>query len=137
ASAPPRYSDSTRASSAAPSTSGIVAAVGLGAIVLRWALLWSRALTVDADGLSTAFGNLWADWAQHLGDVSSFAYGENFPPVHPRFVEHGFTYHYLTSVTVAATVRLGLSPIVALPLHSFVFSVALLLALYAFARRVL
>jgi hypothetical protein len=57
--------------------------------------------------------------------------------VHPRFVEHGFTYHYLTSVTVAATVRLGLSPIVALPLHSFVFSVALLLALYAFARRVL
>src|SRR5690606_5352243 len=41
------------------------------------------------------------------------------------------------SITAAAMVKLGMSPITALPLQSFLFSVLLLLGLYAFALRVL
>jgi hypothetical protein len=108
----------------------------LALVVARWAVLWSGVLTVDRVGLWAGFINLWGDWSQHLGDVASFAYGDNFPPVHPRLSGHPFAYHYLTSVTCAAMVKLGLDPIVALPLHSFLFSVAVTLALYAFARRV-
>jgi hypothetical protein len=107
----------------------------LGGFAIRWAILWWSALAVDDTGLQAGFTNLWADWSQHLGDVSSFAYGGNFPPVHPRLAGHGFPYHYLTSVTAAAMVQLGLDPIVALPLQSYVFSLALLLGLYAFACR--
>ena len=117
------------------------AAIGWGTMVVlalfiaRWALLCGSALTVEAKGLYSGHIHIWGDWSQHLGDVTSFAYGNNFPPTHPRFADHPLSYHYLTSVTVAAMVRLGLSPIQALPLHSFVFLSLLTLALFAFARR--
>src|SRR5262249_4864253 len=64
-----------------------------------------------------------------------FAYGDNFPPTHPRLAGAPFAYHYLTSVTVAAMVAVGMSPIAALPLHSAVFCLFLLLGVYAFAKR--
>jgi hypothetical protein len=111
--------------------------VVLGVFVVRLAVLWWSALTVDGAGLWAGWSNLWADWAQHLGDVSSFAYGDNFPPTNPRLWGHSLTYHYLTSVTAAAAVRLGLDPTVVLPLQSFMLSVALLFGLYAFARHFL
>jgi hypothetical protein len=114
---------------------GWIAAGVLAAFVVRWALLCASALTVDASGLRAGHIHIWGDWSQHLGDVTSFAYGDNFPPTHPRFTGHPLSYHYLTSVTVAAMVRLGMSPLAALPLHSFVFLCWLTLALFAFARR--
>ena len=46
--------------------------------------------------------NIWGDWPVHLGIVSSFAYGANFPPQHPRFADHAFAYHYLSDLTAAA-----------------------------------
>jgi hypothetical protein len=107
----------------------------LGALFLRWLLLWTGALTVDDTGLWAGHRNLWGDWAQHLGDVSSFAYGDNFPPANPRLPGSPFSYHYLTSVTAAALVKLGLEPAGALCLHSFLFSCFLALGVYAFARR--
>jgi hypothetical protein len=109
--------------------------VVLGLIALRWSVFWQGALVVGPDGLWAGSVNLWGDWAQHLGDVTSFAYGDNFPPTHPRLSGHAFSYHYLSSVTVAAMVRLGLDPVRALPLHSWVLSLTVALGLYAFARR--
>ena len=126
-------------SSAEPAPGG--AAIGRGALVvlalfiLRWAWFGTSALTVDAQGLHSGHTHIWGDWSQHLGDVTSFAYGDNFPPTHPRFAGHPLSYHYLTSVTVAAMVRFGMTPIQALPFHSFVFLSLLTLGLFAFARR--
>src|SRR5262249_32023159 len=111
------------------------AVVVLAAFGVRWLLLFHGTLTLDASGLWAGHRNIWADWAQHLGDVSSFAYGDNFPPAHPRLAGAPFAYHYLTSVTAAAMVTVGMSPIAALPLHSAVFSLFLLLGVFAFARR--
>lgn len=115
----------------------LLPALVIGGFVLRWALLWSGALTDGPDGLYAGHINFWGDWAAHLGDVTSFAYGENFPPVYPRLAGQPFAYHYLASLTAAAMVKLGMSPITALPLQSFLFSVLLLFGLYAFARRLL
>jgi hypothetical protein len=113
----------------------LVAVLVFAAFAVRWMLLYQTTLTLEADGLWAGHRNLWGDWAQHLGDVTSFAYGDNFPPAHPRLAGLPFAYHYLTSVTVAAMVALGMSPIAALPLHSFVFTVLVALGVYAFAKR--
>lgn len=115
----------------------LLPALVIAGFVLRWVLLWSGALTYGPDGLTAGQLNIWGDWSAHLGDVMSFAYGENFPPEYPRLAGQPFAYHYLVSITAAAMVKLGMSPIAALPLQSFLFSVLILLGLYAFARRLL
>jgi hypothetical protein len=113
----------------------VFAIVVFGAMILRWIVLFHTTLTLDSVGLWAGHRNVWGDWSQHLGDVTSFAYGDNFPPTHPRLAGLPFAYHYLTSVTVAAMVALGMTPVAALPLHSFAFTIVLAVAVYAFARR--
>ena len=74
----------------------------------------------------------WSTWAtrprSHIGD--------NFPPTHPRLAGAPLAYHYLTSLTAAGMVAASLDPIVALPIQSFIFSVVLVVGLYAFGLRV-
>ena len=118
-----------------PSGAAVFAMLVLAAFGVRWILFWSDVLTLDDQGLWAAQRSMWADGAQHLGDICSFAYGDNFPPAHPRFPGHAFNYHYLTSVTTAALVKLGLAPWTALSLHSFVFSCFIALGIFVFARR--
>src|SRR5262245_54263191 len=102
---------------------------------LRWLLFWSTAFTLETDGLWASQLSLWGDGAQHLGDITSFAYGDNFPPLHPRFPGHPFNYHYLAAVTSAALVKVGMTPWAALSLHSFAGSIFIGLAVFVFARR--
>jgi hypothetical protein len=114
---------------------GPLSTVILGLFALRWAILWTSALVYDKEGLWANQINIWGDWALHLGDVTSFAYGDNFPPQNTRYAGGPLAYHYLTSITSAAGIKLGMDPASALTLHSFVFCILLLLGLYAFALR--
>jgi hypothetical protein len=114
---------------------GIAPVVVIGALAVRWAFYWRSALTNEASGLWAGHINIWGDWTVHLGVVSSFLYGANFPPEHPRFAGHPFSYHYLADLTSAGMAALGMDPGGALSLHSWIGSVLVLLALYAFARR--
>jgi hypothetical protein len=114
---------------------GLLPVLVIGAFAIRWAFFWRDALMVSSKGLYAGHVNLWGDWPVHLGIVSSFAYGANFPPSHPRFDGHAFAYHYLSDLTAAAMVPLGMDPAGALALHSYVGSVLVALALFAFARR--
>ena len=107
----------------------------IGAFAVRWAFFWRDALTYTTKGLYAGHVNLWGDWPVHLGIVSSFAYGANFPPTHPRFDGHAFAYHYLSDLTAAAMVPLGMDPAGALALHSYVGCVLVAAGLFAFARR--
>lgn len=109
--------------------------VVIGAFALRWAIFWREALTYQPNGLVAGYINIWGDWPVHLGIVSSFAFGNNFPPTHPRFDGHVFAYHYLSDLTAAAFVPLGMDPTGALALHSYVLCVLVAIGLYAFARR--
>jgi len=120
---------------AVPRGAALVSLLVLLLFSLRWLVFWSGALTVDATGLWAGERSLWGDAALHLGDVASFAYGGNFPPVHPRFADHAFNYHYLTSITAAAFVSLGMPPWTALCLHGWIFSSWAALGVIAFARR--
>lgn len=112
-----------------------VPAAVLGVIVVRLAVLWAGALSVEPDGLWAGHEYIWGDWSVHLGDTTAFAFGDNVPPVHPRLADAPLAYHYLTSVTAAGLIGLGVDPIHALPLQSFVFSVSVILAVFAFALR--
>lgn len=114
---------------------GVWPAVVIGLIVVRLAFLWAGALTLDEDGLWAGHGYIWSDWTLHLGDTTSFAYTDNFPPTHPRLAGAPIAYHYLVSITSAGMVALGMSPLDALPLQSFLFSITLVLALFAFILR--
>ncbi len=104
-------------------------------LVVRWALLWSSALTVRPDGLWAGHEYIWSDWPTHLGIVTHFAFGGNFPPEHPLFAGLPLSYHYLSDLTPAAFVVLGMDPLAVLPLHSFLLSILAVLGIYAFARR--
>lgn len=103
--------------------------------VVRLGLLWSGALSLEPDGLWAGHQYIWGDWTVHLGDTTSFAYGDNFPPTHPRLAGAPLAYHYLTSLTAAGMVAVGLDPTVALPIQSFMFSTLLVVGLYAFGLR--
>ncbi len=107
----------------------------LGLFIIRWALLWRGALTYEATGLFAGQVNIWGDWALHLGDVTAFVYGDNLPPQNTRWAGTPYAYHYLTSITAAAMVRLGLDPAMALSLQSFLFCLLMLVGLFAFAVR--
>lgn len=103
--------------------------------VVRLGLLWSGALSLEPDGLWAGHQYIWGDWTVHLGDTTSFAYGDNFPPTHPRLAGAPLAYHYLTSLTAAGMVAVGLDPTAALPIQSFMFSTLLVVGLYAFGLR--
>jgi hypothetical protein len=105
------------------------------ALAARWAVLYWDVYSVDPAGLWTGHVHVWGDWSAHLGDVSSFAYGDNFPPHHPRLAGYHFAYHYLTSITAASMVVLGVPVTTSLAWQSFVFSLAATLALFVFVRR--
>jgi hypothetical protein len=107
----------------------------IGAFAARWAVFWRDAVTSGPDGMFAGHINIWGDWPVHLGIVSSFVYGANFPPEHPRFAGHAFAYHYLSDLTAAGGVTLGMDPAGALALHSYVLCVLIAIGLYAFARR--
>src|SRR5664280_392917 len=104
-------------------------------LVARWALLWSSALTLRPDGLWAGHEYIWSDWPTHLGIVTRFAFGGNFPPENTLFAGLPLSYHYLSDLTPAAFVVLGMDPLAVLPLDSFVLSILVALGLYAFARR--
>ena len=107
----------------------------LGLIGLRMAVFWLGALVYEDGGLVAGHINIWGDWPVHLGIADSFAFGDNFPPVHPRFSGYPFAYHYLSDLTPAAMISLGLDSATALTLHSLAFSLVAALAVFAFARR--
>jgi hypothetical protein len=114
---------------------GPLSAVVLALFAIRWTILWRGAFTTEADGLWAGHIYIWGDWALHLGDVTAFVYGDNFPPVNSRYLGGPLAYHYLTSITAAALVKLGLEPTSALVLHSWALCLVLLFGLYAFALR--
>ncbi|MFN2476090.1 MAG: hypothetical protein ABR526_07100 [Chthoniobacterales bacterium] len=123
---------------AAPRKSGFrrfVPLLVLGLLIIRWALLWPNAIKYEPECLRAGNGALWSDWTGHLSDVCSFAYGNNFPAQHPRFLGRPYGYLYLASITAAAAVKLGADPAYALSAQSFLLSISCALAVYAFARR--
>ncbi len=107
----------------------------IGILTARWVFLWWGAVQRLEDGLWAGHEYLWSDWPTHIGIVTRFAWGENFPPQNTLYAGLPLSYHHLSDLTPAGMVVLGMDPVAALPLHSFLLSIVAALAIWAFIRR--
>jgi hypothetical protein len=78
---------------------------GVTAIVL-WKV-FSRAVIEDGNGLSTGLLNNFGDLPFHLSVITSFAFGNNFPPEDPTYAGVRFTYPFISDFVSAMFVRCG------------------------------
>ena len=69
--------------------------------------VFSRAVIEDASGLSTGLLNNFGDLPFHLSVITSFAFGNNFPPEDPTYAGVRFTYPFLSDFISAVFVRCG------------------------------
>ena len=78
----------------------------LAAALILWKV-FSRAVIQDATGLSTGLLNNFGDLPFHLSVITSFAFGNNFPPEDPTYAGVRFTYPFISDFVSAVFVRCG------------------------------
>jgi len=78
-----------------------------GAIAITLWQVFSRAMIVDSAGISTGLLNNFGDLPFHLSVITSFAFGNNFPPEDPTYAGVRFTYPFLSDFVAAMFVRCG------------------------------
>jgi hypothetical protein len=74
--------------------------------VIFWKV-FDRAVIEDNTGLSTGLLNNFGDLPFHLSVITSFAFGNNFPPEDPTYAGVRFTYPFLSDFISAMFVRCG------------------------------
>ena len=84
---------------------GYVLFYALVAVVL-WRV-FSRAVIEDSTGLSTGLLNNFGDLPFHLSVITSFVFGNNFPPEDPTYAGVRFTYPFISDFVSAMFVRCG------------------------------
>ena len=73
-------------------------------------VLWkvfSRAVIEDSTGLSTGLLNNFGDLPFHISVITSFVFGNNFPPEDPTYAGVRFTYPFISDFVSAMFVRCG------------------------------
>ena len=73
-------------------------------------VLWkvfNRAVIEDETGISTGLLNNFGDLPFHLSVITSFAFGNNYPPEDPTFAGVRFTYPFMSDFVSAVFVRCG------------------------------
>lgn len=88
-----------------PTSIGYVLFYGFTAIVF-WKV-FSRAVIQDETGLSTGLLNNFGDLPFHLSVITSFVFGNNFPPEDPTYAGVRFTYPFISDFVSAIFVRCG------------------------------
>src|SRR5882724_4788470 len=76
--------------------------------VLFWRI-FDRAVIESPEGIFTGLLNNFGDLPFHISVITSFAYGNNFPPQDPTYAGVPFTYPFLTDFISAMFVRCGAS----------------------------
>ena len=74
--------------------------------VVLWRV-FSRAVIQDQTALSTGLLNNFGDLPFHLSVITSFAFGNNFPPEDPTYAGVRFTYPFISDFVSAVFVRCG------------------------------
>ncbi|HEX6046498.1 MAG TPA: hypothetical protein VFZ22_18525 [Pyrinomonadaceae bacterium] len=102
----------------------------LGIIVVLWKV-FERAVIEDSHGISTGLLNNFGDLPFHISVITSFAFGNNFPPEDPTYAGVRFTYPFLSDFASAIFVRCGAN----LQQSMFVVSFTLALAFVGLVHR--
>lgn len=100
--------------------------------LLVWTVL-DRVTFDRPDGLYTGVANNLGDLPFHLGVITRFAFGDNFPPEHPAYAGARFTYSFLVDLVAAMFVRSGMSIRGAMLLENFVLAISLIVLLHRWA----
>ena len=95
-------------------------------MALLLGLLFARVMFQQPDSLYTGLVNNLGDLPFHLQIVSSFAYGQNFPPEDPAFAGVRFAYPFMADFLTAMLVRAGASLICAMWMQNFALALALI-----------
>src|SRR5690242_18102393 len=74
--------------------------------VIFWKV-FSRAVIEDSTGISTGLLNNFGDLPFHLSVITSFTFGNNFPPEDPTYAGVRFTYPFLSDFVSAVFVKCG------------------------------
>jgi hypothetical protein len=69
--------------------------------------VFDRAVIEDQSGISTGLLNNFGDLPFHISVITSFAYGNNFPPEDPTFAGVRFTYPFISDFVSAMFLRCG------------------------------
>jgi hypothetical protein len=104
------------------------------------AILWQafqRAMIDVPEGIFTGVMNNFGDLPFHLSVISSFAYGNNFPPQDPTYAGVRFTYPFLTDFVSAIFVRCGADLRQSMFLENFVVAFAFVGLLHRWALELL
>jgi len=104
------------------------------------AILWrafQRAMIDVPEGIFTGVLNNFGDLPFHLSVISSFAYGNNFPPEDPTYAGVRFTYPFLTDFVSAIFVRCGADLRQSMFIGNFVVALALVGLLHRWALEML
>lgn len=102
--------------------------------LLFWSVL-DRAFFAQQGELLTGVENNLGDLPFHLGIITGFAQGQNFPPQHPEFAGARLTYPFIVDFVAAMFVRAGASLTAALFWENFTLALALTGLLYRFALQ--
>jgi hypothetical protein len=106
----------------------------VGALVLLWPL-FHRSMYEKPEGIYTGYIDYFADLTLHLGIISGFSHGQNFPPEHPEYAGTRLAYPFLVDFVAAMLVTAGVSARVAMFIQNYVMIPALIVILYAWSRR--
>ena len=96
---------SRRLTHADPSAIGYFLFYAFASVIL-WKV-FSRAVIVDDTGMSTGLLNNFGDLPFHLSVITSFVFGNNFPPEDPTYAGVRFTYPFISDFVSAIFVRCG------------------------------
>lgn len=108
----------------------------LATAVILWRV-FDRAMIETSGGLATGVLNNFGDLPFHLSVITSFAFGNNFPPQDPTYAGVHFTYPFLTDFVSAIFVRCGASLRQSMFLENLVLAVSFVGLLHRWALELL
>lgn len=104
------------------------------------ALLWqafSRAMIVTPEGIYTGVLNNFGDLPFHLSVITSFAFGNNFPPEDPTYAGVHFTYPFISDFISAVFVRSGANLYQSMFIENIILAVSLFGLIHRWALEML
>ena len=104
--------------------------------VILWKV-YDRAMIELPDGIYTGLVNNFGDLPFHLSVITSFAFGNNFPPEDPTYAGVRFTYPFLSDFVSAIFVRCGADLRQSMFIENFVLGVAFVGTLHRWAWELL
>ena len=94
------------------------------------AILFARVIIIEDGAFLTAPANSFGDLPFHISAITSFAYGDNFPPHNPIYAGLPFTYSFLIDFLTAFYLRTGAGWRLAFFLENFALAMSLVFLIW-------